>query len=210
MWYRAHCQTFGWLGWARDGQAAGTAGQSKRSEAIEVQVLPKGQVPEGYEEKQASYVGAVSADVHLQGAGWTGAGSAVEFGTTGQARRLEAVRISGPATPVSAGISYEVHAQSRGWMPAAADGALAGTTGQAKRLEAVRISLTGDAAKDGNYSVWYRVHSQTYGWLGWAHDGEPAGTTGLSRRAEAIDVQVLPQGQVPNGYDASKAACVSR
>ncbi|MBR3326460.1 MAG: hypothetical protein IKG22_03970 [Atopobiaceae bacterium] len=48
MWYRAHCQTFGWLGWARDGQAAGTAGQSKRSEAIEVQVLPKGQVPEGY------------------------------------------------------------------------------------------------------------------------------------------------------------------
>ncbi len=111
--------------------------------------------------------------------------------------------------PVAGGVSYEVHAQRNGWMPAA-DGALAGTTGEAKRLEAVKISLTGDAARDDGYSVWYRVHSQTYGWLGWAHDSEPAGTTGLSRRAEAIDVQVLPQGQVPRGYDASKAACVSR
>ena len=94
-------------------------------------------------------------------------------------------------------------------MPAAANGAQAGTTGQARRLEAVRISLTGEAAKKGNYSVWYRVHSQTFGWLGWTCDGEPAGTTGLAKRAEAIDVQVLPQGQEPRGYDASKAACVN-
>ncbi|MDO4798712.1 MAG: hypothetical protein Q4A01_11920 [Coriobacteriales bacterium] len=209
VWYRVHSQTWGTLGWARDGQAAGTAGQSKRAEAIEVQVLPQGEVPEGYVEREASYVGAVSANVHLQGTGWTGASSALEFGTTGQSRRLEAVRISGPATPVSAGISYEVHAQGFGWMPAKSDGALAGTTGQSRRLEAVRVRLTGEAAKDGNYSVWYRVHSQNYGWLGWTCDGEPAGTTGLSKRAEAIDVQVLPQGQVPRGYDASKAACVN-
>ena len=87
---------------------------------------------------------------------------------------------------------------------------MAGTTGQSRRLEAVRVRLTGEAAKKGNYSVWYRVHSQDYGWLGWTCDGEPAGTTGLSKRAEAIDVQVLPQGQVPKGYDASRAACVTR
>ena len=209
VWYRVHSQTWGWLGWACDGQAAGTSGQAKRGEAVEVQVLPKGQVPEGYVEKEASYVGAVSADVHLQKVGWTGASSAVEFGTTGQARRLEAFRLSGPATPVAGGISYEAHVQREGWMPAAADGAQAGTTGQARRLEAVRISLTGEAAKEDNYSVWYRVHSQTYGWLGWAHDGQEAGTTGLAKRAEAIDVQVLPQGQVPRGYDASRAACVN-
>ena len=210
VWYRAHVQNMGWLGWARDGQAAGTAGQSLRAEAIEVQVLPKGQVPEGYVEREASYVGAVSANVHLQNQGWAGASSAIEFGTTGQSRRLEAVRLSGPATPVSAGISYEVHVQNKGWLPPVADGALAGTTGQSRRLEAVRISLTGDAAGEGEYSVWYRVHSQSHGWLGWAHDGQEAGTTGLSKRAEAIDVQVLPQGQLPRGYDASRAACVTR
>ena len=73
----------------------------------------------------------------------------------------------------------------------------------------MRIRLTGEAAQEGNYSVWYRVHSQNQGWLGWAHDGEDAGTEGLSLRAEAIDVQVLPQGQVPAGYDAGKAACVT-
>ena len=209
VWYRAHAQNFGWLGWAKDGQAVGTAGQSLRVEALEVQILRKGETPADHEEGQTSYIGAATANVHMQNAGWTGSQSALEFGTTGQARRLEAVRLSVPGLPVAGGISYEAHTQDRGWMPAAADGALAGTTGQAKRLEAVRISLTGDAAKEGGYSVWYRVHSQDFGWLGWAHDGAEAGTTGLAKRAEAIDVQVLPQGQVPRGYDTSKAACVS-
>ena len=111
--------------------------------------------------------------------------------------------------PLSGGISYEVHAQGIGWMNSAADGTLAGTEGQSRRLEAVRISLTGDMAGERGYSVWYRVHSQTYGWLGWAHDGAEAGTTGLSKRAEAIEMQILPQGQVPGGYDESKAACVT-
>ena len=93
-------------------------------------------------------------------------------------------------------------------MPAASDGGMAGTDGQARRLEAVRVSLTGDMAR--GFSVWYRVHSQSFGWLGWAHDGENAGTTGLGSRAEAIDAQVLPQGQVPRGYDGSRAACVTK
>ena len=84
VWYRVHTQNVGTMGWARDGQAAGTAGQSLRLESVEVQVLPKGEVPADYAEGQASYVGAVSANVHVQ---------------------------------------------NRGWMPAAADGALAGTTG---------------------------------------------------------------------------------
>ncbi len=149
-------------------------------------------------------------DVHLQGVGWTGASSALEFGTTGQSKRLEALRISVPNQPLAGGISYEVHAQGIGRMPAAANGELAGTEGESRRLEAVRVKLTGDLAAENGFSVWYRVHSQTYGWLGWAHDGEDAGTTGLSKRAEAIDVQVLPQGQVPAGYDASQAACVSK
>ncbi|MDO4798768.1 MAG: hypothetical protein Q4A01_12205 [Coriobacteriales bacterium] len=81
---------------------------------------------------------------------------------------------------------------------------------ESRRVEAIKVTLTGDMAKDGAFSVWYRVHSQNYGWLGWACDGDPAGTTGLSKRAEAIEVQVLPQDQVPAGYDASVPACVSR
>lgn len=205
VWYRVHSQTWGWLGWAHDGEPAGTAGQEKRIEAIEVRVLQGDAAPEGYVAGKASYVGAAKADVHLQGIGWTGAKSALSFGTTGQSRRLEAVKFWLAKQPEAGGISYEVHVQGKGWMSAKADGAMAGTTGQSRRLEAVKISLTGDMKAD--YSVWYRVHSQTYGWLGWTSDGKAAGTTGLSKRAEAIEVQILPKGQVPSGYDANVAAC---
>ena len=51
-------QTWGWLGWARDGeQAAGTSGQAKRAEAVEVQVLPKGTVPADYNAGNATAIG---------------------------------------------------------------------------------------------------------------------------------------------------------
>ena len=207
VWYRVHVENQGTMGWARDGQAAGTAGRSLRVESLEVQVLPKGEVPADYVAGQASYVGAATGSVHVQDRGWTAGGPALSFGTTGKSRRLEAVRLSVPNQPVPGGIEYEVHAQNRGWMPSAADGALAGTTGQSRRLEAVRVRLTGELA--GGFSVWYRVHSQNRGWLGWTCDGQDAGTSGLSLRAEAIDVQVLPQGQVPASYDGS-AAFVAR
>ncbi len=209
VWYRVHSQTYGWLGWAHDGETAGTAGLSKRGEAVEVQVLPKGQKPEGFVEQQASYVGAVVANVHLQKVGWTGVASSVSFGTTGQARRLEAIRLDIANQPLAGGIEYDVHLQKTGWADGARDGALAGTIGEARRLEAIRIRLTGQMAASNKYSVWYRAHSQTYGWLGWAHDGQAAGTTGLAKRAEAIDVQILPSGQVPSGYDAARPALKS-
>ena len=41
--------------------------------------------------------------------------SGLEFGTEGQSRRLEAIRISVPNQPVAGGISYEVHARGIGW-----------------------------------------------------------------------------------------------
>ena len=140
VWYRVHSQTWGWLGWASDGQAAGTSGQAKRAEAIEVQVLPQGQLPSDYAEGLASYVGAATADVHLQGSGWTGSSSALEFGTIGQAKRLEALRLETPGLPVEGGVSYEAHVQREGWMPAA-DGETAGTTGLAKRAEAIEVQV---------------------------------------------------------------------
>ena len=37
-----HAQHFGWLGWAKNGQSAGTAGYSYRLEAIQIVLVPKG------------------------------------------------------------------------------------------------------------------------------------------------------------------------
>ncbi len=212
VWYRVHSQTWGWLGWAKDGQPAGTAGQSKRGEALEVRVLPEGADPAAeladYVDGLASYVGAATADVHLQKVGWTDARSALTFGTAGESRRLEAVSLSLENQPAAGGIEYDVHLQTKGWEDGFADGQVAGTVGESRRLEAVRIRLNGEMAGSGQYSVWYRVHTQAYGWLGWAKDGEEAGTTGLSKRGEALEVQILPSGQVPNDYDAGLAASI--
>ncbi len=207
VWYRVHVQDVGTMGWARDGQAAGTAGRALRVESLEICVLPKDQTPDGANSSKASFVGAVLGRAHVQNVGWT-APSGLSFGTTGRSLRVEALSLNAPSLPEACGISYEAHVQDIGWQGARENGKVAGTEGQSKRVEAVRISLTGEAAK--SYSVWYRVHSQDYGWLGWTHDGKDAGTAGLSKRAEAVEVQVLPQGQYPNGYDSSKAACVTK
>lgn len=41
IYYRVHAQDYGWLGWACNGQSAGTEGMSKRLEAIEIQLVKK-------------------------------------------------------------------------------------------------------------------------------------------------------------------------
>ena len=124
----------------------------------------------------------------------------------GMSRRIEAFRLTIANQPEAGGISYATHVQNVVWQDAVSDGAIAGTSGRSLRVETLRVNLTGDIAR--SYSVWYRVHSQDFGWLGWACDGADAGTTGLSKRAEAVEMQILPQGQVPMGYDAGLAACV--
>ena len=145
---------------------------------------------------------------HVEGAGelaGTFIGNTLRLGTLDGSRRLEAIQVELPKG-TDGGIQYRAHLEDSGWTDWAQNGERTGTTGQFRRLEAVQMRLTG--AVDNDYSVWYRVHSQNYGWLGWAHNGETAGTTGLSKRAEAIDIQVLPEGQVPDGYDAYKGASV--
>ena len=42
IYYRVHAQNFGWMGWAKNGEQAGTQGYSYRLEAIEIRVVKKG------------------------------------------------------------------------------------------------------------------------------------------------------------------------
>ena len=42
VYYRVHAQSYGWLGWAKNGAPAGTAGYAKRLEGIEIKLVPKG------------------------------------------------------------------------------------------------------------------------------------------------------------------------
>ena len=42
VYYQVHLEKYGWLGWAKNGEEAGTEGQAKRLEAIEIVLVEKG------------------------------------------------------------------------------------------------------------------------------------------------------------------------
>jgi N-acetylmuramoyl-L-alanine amidase len=87
--YQAYVQKLAWLKKVSDGQTAGTTGKALRLEALRITLSGL----TGYE---------VQYRVHVQGIGWqawqtttngTDISAAVIAGTTGQSRRLEAIKI---------------------------------------------------------------------------------------------------------------------
>lgn len=114
---------------------------------------------------------------HVQSLGWLPWQDWGETaGTTGQSRRLEAVRFAKDTE-----ITAQCHVQSYGDLPSVPAGEICGTTGQSKRMESILLNAP--------YAIEYRVHVQGKGWLPWAKNGEWCGTKGESRRMEAIEVR---------------------
>ena len=73
--YRAHVQSIGWQGWKSNGALAGTTGQSKRVEAIQI--------------KLTNASGGIQYNAHVQGIGWQGwKSNGIVAGTTGQSKRM--------------------------------------------------------------------------------------------------------------------------
>jgi uncharacterized protein YjdB len=99
IYYRVHAQEFGWLDWAKNGDPAGTAGFGFRLEAIEIRLIPKGEVAPGpiirsfidlYAPKPT-----IRYQCHVQDIGWQDWSVNGEMaGTSGQSKRLEAIRIA--------------------------------------------------------------------------------------------------------------------
>ena len=148
----------------------------------------------------------VSYSTHIQSYGWnkSAAKNGAVAGTTGKAKRLEAIKISVEGNE-DLGIQYTTHCQGYGWLNWSSNGEISGTTGEEKRLEAIKIQLTG--ADRDKYDVYYRVHAQGYGWMNWAKNGEAAGTAGLAKRLEAIQVVVVKKGEsVPDKFEGVTAS----
>ena len=202
IYYRTHVQQFGWLGWAKNGESSGSSTYSYRMEAIQIVLVKKGEAAPGstsnaYKTRQVVY------QTHVQTYGWQATVSdGATSGTSGQSKRLEAIKISLGDIGYSGGIQYRTHVQTYGWQGWKQNDELSGTSGQSKRLEAIQIKLTGEVAN--HYDVYYRAHVQTYGWLGWVKNGDKAGTEGMSRRVEAIQIQLRKKGDTSigtsNGY----------
>lgn len=80
-----HIQTYGWSqGWQYDGALAGTEGEAKRLESLEVQLVPKSET-----------MGLVYR-VHRQTYGWETSYKTMGqvSGTTGEGKRLEGIEIA--------------------------------------------------------------------------------------------------------------------
>lgn len=198
IYYRAYVQSYGWLDWAKDGEAAGTFDYAKRMEAIQIKLVEKGGAAPG-ETDTPSKQAVLKYSTHVQTYGWKGwSFDGEQSGTTGQAKRLEAIKIDFANSKYAGKLRYKTHVQTYGWEDNwTKGGQIAGTTGQAKRLEAIQIELTDEMAEQ--YDIYYRVHSQTYGWLGWAKNGESAGTEGQAKRLEAIEIQLVEKGGAAPG-----------
>ncbi len=197
IYYRTYCQTFGWLGWAKNGETAGTMDYAKRLEAVEIKLVAKGGAAPG-DVSGACRQAKIKYTTHVQTYGWGGYvydGGA--SGTTGQAKRLEGIRINLADSSKNQFLQYKTHVQTYGWQDWVTGGSVSGTEGQAKRLEAIQIKLTGEM--EAKYDIYYRVHAQTYDWLDWAKNGENAGTEGLAKRLEAIEIVLVEKGGAAPG-----------
>ena len=128
---------------------------------------------------------------HAEGYGWLrNVGNDQITGTTGESKRLEALRID----VSGGGIKYRAHVQDIGWMNYVTSGHIMGTTGQSKRLEAIQIELTGTLKE--KYDIYYRAHVQDIGWMDYVKNGEIGGTTGQSKRMEALQIKLVPKEDI--------------
>lgn len=205
LYYCAHVQNFGWLGWAKNGEKAGSQGFSYRMEAVKMCLVKKGEQSPG--ENQGVYYTAFETDliagnVHVQTDGDKKiTGSTEIIGTVGESKRIEAIslqlQIPEGEEYLTGGIRYRTHVENIGWQDWKADGEQAGTTGKSLRLEALQIELTGEIAK--HYDIYYSTHIQNFGWLGWAKNGQNAGSESLGYRMEALKIMIVQKNEEAPG-----------
>ncbi len=218
--YHTHIQNYGdSQGTKKNGEMAGTKGESKRLESIWVEI-------DGNENLGIQYT------THCQSYGWMPWSADGEVnGTSGESKRLEAIMIQLTGEDADKyDVYYRVHAQNYGWLGWAKNGEPSGTSGESKRLEGIQIvvvprgesfdknmegyeSVMEDPYKSSGGSspilgqestdadnpvvagadepfVMYKTHVQTYGWQQWVINGAMSGTSHESKRLEGINIKV--------------------
>ncbi len=192
IYYRVHIAEYGWLGWAKNNEKAGSEGISTAIEAIQIRLVKK----ETKIKQSLAYIEKPELTYcsHISDVGWQSIVKESNVsGTTGEGKRMEAMKLYLKNSNGSSAISYNTHLAGIGWQGWKSSGEVAGTVGEQRQVEAVKIKLTGLASD--LFHIYYRVHVRGYGWLGWAKDGELAGTEGANLRIEAIQIEILPKGQ---------------
>ena len=106
---------------------------------------------------------SVNYSTHVQDIGWQGwKANGQMAGTSGQSKRLEAIRIKLTGEMAKQyDIYYRVHSQEFGWLGWAKNGESAGTEGYSYRLEAIQIQLVkkGSSAPGSTSNKFHRYNS---------------------------------------------------
>lgn len=146
-------------------------------------VNPDGEVKDnvGVFQDKEDKMGEVSYQGHLRQIGWGNwQCDGAMIGSTGQNRRIEALRIQ----PVNQ-MDVTVHMKDTGdkvYKNITKD-TIIGTVGESRRLEALKIECA-----DTVYL--YRVHQKDIGWSNWCVNGQWAGVKGKSKQIEAVEIKV--------------------
>jgi N-acetylmuramoyl-L-alanine amidase CwlA len=141
------------------------------------------------EEKPVNDFG-IKYSAHVQGKGWLPVvHDGLIAGTTGESRRLEALKIVCPKAKegeTQIKVSGKAHIQGIGWKSyGEAEELIIGTTGESRRLEAVELTFTGIPS---GKKIHYQAHCQSIGWQAEVLNGFPVGTTGMKKSIEAFKI----------------------
>ncbi|MCL2808277.1 MAG: polysaccharide deacetylase family protein, partial [Coriobacteriia bacterium] len=210
----ARCYGVGWQDWKKDGQTAGTTGQSRPMQAVEIKLSEGSELARTYD---------VFYRVHVAGKGWLSwARNGQSAGTIGFFSRIEAIQIvlvpnggipgraSAPGSTarpcITIGYSAQAHVAQTGWLAKVTGRKAVGTLGQSRQMNAFLINIDDAAGVSG--SIQYRALVAGSGWQGWVSAGAIAGSVNNPKRIEAIGIRLT--GELANQYDVYyRAHCAS-
>ena len=176
LYYRVHMADLGWSSWVQEGGYAGTKGEGRRVEAVQMRFQPEQDASDPKSNAGLLY------QVHVQDYGWLPTvRDGMVAGTTGQSRRIEAIRFADPPIEFDA----TVHCENRGDINAHVGNGVTvlGTVGESLRMEAITLK--------GSDRLRYQAHVQDVGWTRECKAGELCGTTGQSKRIEAVRIWLV-------------------
>ena len=182
LYYRTHVQNIGWTDWVKEGEYSGTKGQGLRVEAIEIKLVVSQDLSTSKNSNGIIY------QAHVKDYGWLPIAHDGQIaGTTGQARRIEAIRFVD--LPDGLVVDGTVHCQDIGDVTATNIKkntiVTLGTVGEGRRAEA--ITLTEHSNSTGK-RLCYQAHVENIGWTNVCHSGELCGTKGKGQRLEAVKI----------------------
>ena len=196
--YKGYVQRVGWQNSVQDGSVAGTTGESKRLEAVQISLN--------------DLDGIVNYRTYVDGSGWQSWKTDGQIsGTTGDSRAITSIQItlSGNASNVY-DIYYQLHKASVGWTGWHKNGAACGTSKLDKRAEALIVLVVPKGTvpnKISSYAInpvaMYEAHTQSVGWQGETYYYGVAGTVGLDKRIEAIRMHINSETYTNFGIEYS-------